>query len=219
MNESQDTEINLSTGKLLGLFTGLIVVCALFFGFGYSLGRGAAKQEGSLIAADGTSATAPNGANKPGAAAAQAKPPDCPAGQNCTQQNASPQDLTFYKAVEQKEANTALDSKEEAQTSTPPTSSTPAPFAKKAPAPEMKGVPPVAAPFSGYMVQVAAVSKKEDADMLRSALQQKRYPVVVTAAPSDRLFHVQVGPFAELKDAEAMKSRLTGDGYSPIVKK
>jgi cell division protein FtsN len=30
---------------------------------------------------------------------------------------------------------------------------------------------------------------------------------------------VQVGPYAELKDAEAMRARLIGDGYNPIVKK
>jgi len=30
---------------------------------------------------------------------------------------------------------------------------------------------------------------------------------------------VQVGPFAQLKDAEAMKAKLAADGYNAIVKK
>jgi cell division protein FtsN len=30
---------------------------------------------------------------------------------------------------------------------------------------------------------------------------------------------VQVGPYAELKEAEAMRARLISDGYNPIVKK
>jgi hypothetical protein len=28
-----------------------------------------------------------------------------------------------------------------------------------------------------------------------------------------------VGPYADVKDAEAMRTRLIGDGYSPILKK
>ena len=35
----------------------------------------------------------------------------------------------------------------------------------------------------------------------------------------DKLFRVQVGPFTEIKDAEAMRSRLINDGYNPILKK
>ena len=45
MASSEDTEITLGTGKLLFLFFGLVGVCALFFGLGYSLGR---KSESSL---------------------------------------------------------------------------------------------------------------------------------------------------------------------------
>jgi DedD protein len=69
------------------------------------------------------------------------------------------------------------------------------------------------------MVQVAAVSKREDADILVSALQKKQYPVFVANVSGDPLFHVQVGPFTDPKDAEAMRSRLSADGYNAIVKK
>src|SRR5437588_264699 len=70
------------------------------------------------------------------------------------------------------------------------------------------------------LVQGAAVSKEEDADALVSALRKKNYPVfVINGNAADKLFHVQVGPFASLADAEAMKSRLAGDGYNPILKK
>ena len=71
----------------------------------------------------------------------------------------------------------------------------------------------------GYMVQVAAVTKQEDADALVNALRKKQYPVFVTTVATDKLFHVQVGPFPDAKDAEAMRARLLGDGYNPIVKK
>ena len=69
------------------------------------------------------------------------------------------------------------------------------------------------------MVQVAAVSKHEDAEILVSALQKKQYPVFIANVPGDPLFHVQVGPFSDPKDAESMKNKLSSDGYNAIVKK
>jgi DedD protein len=82
-------------------------------------------------------------------------------------------------------------------------------------APEMMGMA-----GKGFMVQVAAVSRQEDADALAGALRKKQYPVLVMPGTGgDKLLHVQVGPFAELKDAEAMKTKLAGDGYNAIVKK
>ncbi|HSE48080.1 MAG TPA: SPOR domain-containing protein [Terriglobales bacterium] len=75
-------------------------------------------------------------------------------------------------------------------------------------------------PAKGFMVQVAAVTRSEDADTLAGALRKKKYPVfVVPPAGADKFYRVQVGPFAELKDADAMKSKLAGDGYNAIVKK
>ena len=72
---------------------------------------------------------------------------------------------------------------------------------------------------TGYMVQVAAVGKQEDAEALAQALRKKNYPVVTIRGPSDRFYHVQVGPFADMKAAEATRSKLIGDGYNPILKK
>src|SRR4029077_11818696 len=79
--------------------------------------------------------------------------------------------------------------------------------------------PAVAPPASGYFVQVAAVSKAEDADALVDALKKKQYPAFSTDVPTDKLIHVQVGPYAEIKDAESMRAKLVGDGYNPILKK
>jgi len=91
-----------------------------------------------------------------------------------------------------------------------------APSVAARPAPEMAR----ASAAGNFAVQVAAVSKEEDADALVSALRKKNYPVfVIDGNAADKLFHVQVGPFASLADAEAMKSRLAGDGYNPILKK
>lgn len=73
--------------------------------------------------------------------------------------------------------------------------------------------------INGYYVQVAAVSKQEDADALVDALKRKQYPAFAASTASDKLFHVQIGPYAEIKDAEAMRIKLVTDGYNPILKK
>ncbi len=213
MAASQDTEITLGTGRLLGLFFGLVVVCALFFGFGYTLGRGTSKQSGSIVAQETTPGSI-NSTAKPGASGAAQPAPartgdctstgsDCSSAASSSTQNAQTQDLSFYKSVEQKDAPTQLEKPQDTAKNVPPE--------LKAPAASTVG--------TGYMVQVAAVSKQEDADLLKNALQSKQYPVVVTSLPNDKLFHVQVGPFADMKDAEAIKTRLTNDGYTPILKK
>jgi len=68
------------------------------------------------------------------------------------------------------------------------------------------------------MVQVAAVSHQEDADLLLSALKRRGYTVFIRQEPQDHLLHVQVGPFASKKDAEVMRQKLLTDGYNAIVK-
>jgi cell division septation protein DedD len=72
---------------------------------------------------------------------------------------------------------------------------------------------------SGYIVQVAAVSKQQDAEALVDALRRKQYQVSVVTPATDALFHVQIGPFGDPKDAEAVRSRLIADGYNPILKR
>ena len=198
MASSQDTEITLGTGKLLVLFFGLVAICALFFALGYSLGR---KSEPAITTA--SAATVPQtvpGTTKASGGSAAAQP------------------MTFYKAVEQKDANPELTPATDAKTETTaaPATATPAQTAP-ANAPDSTTTLPSAA---GYFVQVAAVSKQEDADALVDALKKKQYPAFVAApVTTDKLFRVQVGPFSDVKEAEAMRARLIADGYSPILKK
>jgi cell division septation protein DedD len=63
------------------------------------------------------------------------------------------------------------------------------------------------------------VSKQEDAEALVESLKGRQYSAVIGTSPSDKLFHVEVGPFTDIKDAEAMRAKLVSDGYSPILKK
>ena len=198
--EPHDTEITLGTGRMLALFFVLVVVCAAFFAIGFKLGRKtAAVGSGSVLAAQA------------GSPAAVVRP--SPAKNNSAPAPASEQ-FSFYKAVEQKNA----DSQPPAKDSTPHTAAAAAPPPE---APQVASPDPTAPPpTNAYYVQVAAVSRQEDANALVEALKKKQYPAFTVNNPAgDKLFHVQVGPFADIKDAELMRGRLTGDGYTPILKR
>jgi DedD protein len=202
MASSQDTEITLGTGKLLFLFFGLVGICALFFALGYSLGR---KSEPAITTAS-TAIT----------------PPVAPGTSKTSGASTTAPQMSFYKAVEQKDANPQLTPPADAKSDTAAAAPAPA-AANTTPAQttaDNTPDPPLTLPTSAYFVQVAAVSKQEDADSLVDALKKKEYPAFVAApVPTDKLFRVQVGPFSEVKDAEAMRTRLVADGYSPILKK
>ena len=211
MSEVQDSEVMLGTGRLLGLFFGLVVLCAVFFAFGFTLGRNVRTAEASSPPAVAEAASATglplSSAPKP-AAGIPASSGDCVSGQDCPQASA-PEELTFYKAVEQKTPETKLLPQQNTSADIPVL-------------PEKKPVKSAAGrtPAVGYNVQVAAVSRQGDAEALANALRKKQYSVLIsTNAPADRLFRVQIGPFASQKEAETTRDRLRKDGYNSILKK
>jgi cell division septation protein DedD len=202
----KDTEITLGTGRMLAIFFGFVLVCAFFFSIGFSLGRRTtiAGTGGSLSAAVG----APSTVVRPSAAKNGAPQPTPQSG-----------DFSFYKAVGEKNTDAGLTpqaqgAKAQAAASSAATSAAEAP-------PKSATDAAAAAPASGgYYVQVAAVNRQEDAESLVEALKKKQYPAfAANNTPTDKFYHIQVGPYAELKDAEAMRARLISDGYNPIVKK
>ena len=192
---TQDTEITLGTGKLLGIFFALVILCSVFFTLGYMLGHSASS--GATTQIVGTVPSSGNPANKPSAANK---------GTDVALQ-------TPVTAV----PNVASGKAPENQSD----SSTPTADKSSEQADAVKNTPPQLRNQSGsYMVQVDAVSKQEDAEIRVTALRKKQYPVlIVSNIPGDSLFHVQVGPFTDAKEAESMRSRLAGDGYNAIVKK
>jgi DedD protein len=198
MASTQDTEITLGTGKLLFLFFGLVGICALFFAVGYSLGR---KSEPAITTAS-----------------AAGSPQIVPGTTKASSGSPATAPMTFYKSVEQKDANPELTPA--VDTKTEPTAASSSDAASAQPPPASTADPTTTLPASGYFVQVAAVSKQEDGEALVDALKKKDYPAfVATPVLADKLFHVQIGPFPDIKDAEAMRTRLIADGYSPILKK
>jgi cell division septation protein DedD len=205
MGEQKDTEIVLGTGKLLAIFFALAAMCGTFFGLGYSLGRSSgpmaiqSEESARLVSspgakpAAGVTVTTPPASDvtaAPAANPASAQADPAPSVNDAASEDASPAPAGMLKPA-----------------AIPPSAS-----AVK--------TPELASASGNITVQVAAVTKQEDAQALVAALKRKNYPVfVLPQSSADSLYHVQVGPFAELKDAEAMRSKLAGDGYNAIVKK
>ncbi len=195
MDDSEDREITLGTGKMLALFFGLVALCAVFFGMGFSLGKNYAR---SATTADLLATTTSAGGVRPSAVKSTGGSPSS--------------DLPSYKAVLQKDADSRRAASNTAGNA-PGAGATPSDSQANPPDPN---APP---PLNGYYVQVAAVSKREDAEALVEALKKKQYAAFAANTSTDKLFHVQVGPFADIKEAEGTRAKLVGDGYNPILKK
>jgi cell division septation protein DedD len=209
---TQDTEITLGTGKMLGVFFALVALCGVFFGLGYSLGRGSGRTflaDGEQVQTSSSPALRPSAMKSSTGAPAQ-----------------TGEGLTFYKAVEQKDPNAQLATDPAKDASKEPPKETakevthdPAdadPKQSQLAAPD----PATALASTGYFVQVAAVSKQDDAQALVDALKKKQYAAFTAAsAATDKLFRVQIGPFNDIKEAEATRAKLISDGYNPILKK
>jgi DedD protein len=197
----REREISLGTSTILGIFFALALVCAAFFGFGYSLGRHASQ------------ATAP--------------PPTVKSDEAADTSNGSPFD--HFKSAPAKAAEP--DTTSNTDTTQPPPKVVVAPNVVKAappahnvafPVTPTAAATPTTAPTvaSGqFVVQVSAPSHQGDADNLVAMLKRKGYTAYIRKEPQDSLLHVQIGPFTTHKDAEAMRVRVAADTpYKPFIK-
>jgi cell division septation protein DedD len=208
-----DREISLGAPAILGIFFALALICAGFFGFGYTMGRKSAQSAIADTAAANAD-TSSNGSAKP-AAGSLASQPSEPAAQPAADNSAAPVVVQTEPAssapttppATQKNAATAADGMIVGDK--PPTTNQ---------QPATNNQPPAIAPSGTIMVQIAAVSSQDVADILLASLQKKGYSVSVRHEPQDKLLHVQIGPFATRKDAEAMQQRVLADGFNAIVK-
>jgi len=235
----EDTEITLGIGKLLGLFFMLALTCGIFFAVGYSLGKTAEREQALKNQPAQTLPPDPDTASsKPSGAPADSTA--LPGTNNSAEGKETSPDLTFYKAVKQNPDDETKPADVKASPTTTTTSSSNAvaikphevPAADPAPAkpsgvtkteasPTAAASKPQAGSSGSFLVQIAAVTHEEDAAALAGALRKKSYAAAVVNSPNgkDKLFHVVLGPYASLQDAEAMKTKLQGEGYSPIVKR
>src|SRR6266481_2603774 len=76
VDDANDTEITLGTGKMLGIFFGLVILCAVFFGMGFSMGKNSVRSAPELLPSPGTSTgVRPSASNRPASSPpAESKP-------------------------------------------------------------------------------------------------------------------------------------------------
>lgn len=231
-----DADLTLGIGSLLSIFFGIVLICGIFFGFGYSMGRRNARAN-APAASTQTAATLPpnelSGAplkpTEPDTDAATSPDKDQPAetpAPSSSKQPAQDADETADNSAKPT-APSKPTRTTEASTNNP--SLTPAPAAHR-PAPPVKPHASINAPLAqapgdspiipGHpiMVQIAAISRQEDAEVLASALRKRGFNPSVRPGTTDKLYHVQVGPFTDKTQAESMKQHLLADGYNAIMK-
>ena len=150
MEEANDTEITLGTGKMLALFFGLVILCAVFFGMGFSMGKNSVKSTPELLPSPSQSSPRSSSTNKPPSTTSSGSAPQS------TQ--AAPTDSGTLTGPSQ--AAVPADQGSAQSQAAPP------------------------APGTGYFVQVAAVSKQEDAEALVESLKGHQYQAIIANQPS-----------------------------------
>lgn len=207
----QDREISLGTTTILGIFFALALLCAVFFGFGYSMGRRSALPvAGSAETTTGSEGNISKPA--PGSPVGQVTP----AGKQsagATQSAVIPIDSSNADVPDTPQVPGPTPVK--ALLSSPRSESHVDPSANKA----AKPITIAASSPTASVVQVAAMSHQEDADVVAVDLKRRGYTVAIRREPQDKLFHVQIGPFTNRKDADAMRQHLQTDGYNNSIVK
>jgi DedD protein len=212
----QDREISLSTTTILGIFFALALLCAVFFGFGYSMGRKSAQPVSS--GSSEVTTRSENSSSKP-APGSPAIPSISSAGRQAAGEAQSaimPLDSLNAASEDSPPMPRPVKAVVPSTRADPPAEVTPRPVFRPA------GIVHVAAalPSPGSsVVQVAAMSHQEDADVVSLDLKRRGYTVAIRHEPQDKLFHVQIGPFANKKEADAMRQRLQTDGYNNAIVK
>ena len=192
----------LSSREMIFVFLGGIALCAVFFSLGFLVGL---KERELLPSWErvGTSPSMP----PLGEAAASGEEPAAGAD---SQSGKLP--LSFNAPEQSKIAAVRLEKPDSVSGSSPSGSSAPA-----------RESPPKGTPVrSGYAVQVAALRAEKDVEVLLHALKAKDYPVFIVhpqyAEGRDKLFRVQVGPFATREKAEVFRKKLAQEGFEPFIR-
>ncbi len=224
----RDTELTLGAGAILGIIFCLLALCGLCFWLGYRVGfrnssaiaaapqspaQTAAPDQEPLQASDNipkpsadeqSPAEAP--ATSDGAAAPTGNSGANPAGQQNPAPAATPPSAPAPAAPAQQQTQPPV------RPALPAANATQSGQTASAP-----NVHPALPGATTYMVQVAAVSHQEDADVLVGALRRRGYPATEMHDTSDGLIHVRIGPFTSRDDATRMCTKLLNDGYNAMI--
>jgi len=208
----------LESEHVIGLFLLMLLFSGVFFTLGYVMGRNqfdgqvsAAITKSSAPEREPVVPAKPEHAPKPTAET----PPAATESDPATSSNNS--DWEFYGSSKPPKGEPHLEPVPKAP-ATPPAPKTVSIKPKVEPAPSaMKTSKPVTTapliPNGALILQVAALTRQDDALSIASSLQKKHFAAYVQTPQKDNFYRVQVGPLKDKKAAEAEKKRLEGEGF------
>jgi cell division septation protein DedD len=223
-------EIQLNGKQLVFLFMASTVVAVVIFLCGVMVGRGVRAQRPALEAAveaasDPTSAVAPLAEPAPAAAVTSNAPvaaqetltyPNRLEGQEPVVETLKPTSGSHDPGPAKREPAKAAAVPKAAPAATPKTLPTAAPKAAATSAASAASEPA----GNGFVVQVAAVNDRREADTIATRLAGKGYPSFVTSPPKGaaRMFRIRVGKYQTRREAEAVAARLQKeDQFKPWI--
>ncbi len=198
------SEVTLGAGHVIGIFLGAVVLCGACFALGYFMGRG-----------HGVPQAAGSAAIAPGASVDS---------DLTTKKSASPTpswDFFPNKSGKNSSATPGLTPEKSPETRSP--AAPPSGPISMAPEPtdvRIDRKPPVLATGRpGLSLQVAALRDRADAISLAGFLKKQGYPAFAWGPGPDRLFRVQVGPYATAHEAQVAQTKLEREGFKSILRK
>jgi DedD protein len=211
----------LESKHVIGLFLLMLLFSGVFFTLGYVMGR---NQYDGQVSAAITNSRAPEREPvvpaKTGHAPKQTAEAPPAATESDPATSGSNSDWEFYGSSKPAKGEPHLEPVPKAA-ATPPASRTVSTRAKVEPAtpapPAARSSKPVTnaplIPNGALVLQVAALTKQDDALSIASSLQKKHFAAYVQPPQKDKFYRVQVGPFKEKKAADAAKKGLESEGF------
>jgi DedD protein len=205
----------LESRHLVGLFLLLVVIFGVVFTLGYLMGR--SQFDSKVRAAVGP----PLGSDAPAAPAGEKS--KTRTGSEDAQVPKKNSDWDFYHSADPQAGADHLQPPPKAVIASAPPGAAPKPaIAPPKPAKPAKpsgGTDGPLIPKGAIMLQVAAVLHQDDALALAQALQQKKFPAFVITPGADKLYRVQVGPYADNQAASIARQQLEAKGFKSIIKR
>jgi DedD protein len=201
----------LESRHLVGLFLLLVVIFGVVFTLGYLLGR--SQYDSKVRAAVGM----PPGFDTPEApSTAKSKTRPEPETSQVPKKNS---DWDFYHSADPQASADHLQPPQKTVTASAPPRPAAASSKTEKPVKFSGGTDGPLIPKGAIMLQVAAVLHQDDALALAQALQQKKFPAFVLTPGADKLYRVQVGPYADNQSASNARQELEAKGFKSIIKR
>jgi cell division septation protein DedD len=207
MSDQSVREIQLNGKQLVFMFMTATVAAVVVFLCGVMVGRGATSTRASAAAAAVAAEPAVDPTSRPGTPATTAS--DTASRGEPVSAQGDLKDLTYARRLEAPEpppepAIESVPARAPAAVKPRVERSTPAPAGSKV-------ISPVGEPNGGgFVVQVASLRSRDEADVIARRLSSKGYASFVTTPGADgpRVFRVRVGKFTQRSEAETVARRL-----------